>query len=92
MWFLDLWERPVDVILRVENLDDDLKWFVREFGLKTNPDRKRSIPHLNRHDRRLDKEVLLHPSDVSKLVEGYLKQDYICLQYPFPDIHNVSLY
>ena len=93
MWFIDLWEDPINYVVRFEDLDNQFSELVKTLDLQTNPERS-VIPHANQKQGRQEPQaqVLLHPRDVSKLVEGYLKQDYICLQYEFPDIHNVSLY
>lgn len=97
MWFIDLWPHPINRVLRLENLDEELKKMQEYFGLKGKSDvvgyanvaegRRKSSPAL---EGAVPPSGTYHPRDVAKLVNGYLKQDYECLQYPKPDINGVT--
>lgn len=89
MWFLELAPRPLDRVLRLEGLANDLPELLRTFPL-VGPDNA-SLPAAlpprhNTAEGNFDTRTLrtASPSGVA-LALRYLAQDYACLGYPLPE-------
>lgn len=95
MWFIDLWPHAIDYIIHLENLDVELMEMEAYLPLKT-----KTMGHFNKREGRGSEQSVAElppsgtydPSDVAKLVNEYLKQDYECLGYPKPNIHGIKFW
>ncbi len=87
-WFLELLNRPIDRVLRLESLEADLKVLLRDLPLldPRNETLKPSLPpKQNTVEGNFDTRTLLRtsPRGVQKALM-YLRQDYECLGYEVP--------
>jgi len=89
-WFIELLERPIDRVLRLERLEEDLALLLRDFPLLDphNHTLSASLPsRANTVEGNFDTLTLLRTSPRGiRNALAYLRQDYACLGYEAPVI------
>ena len=87
MWFIEMYPQPINFVLHVESLVKDIALFRRYLPVKLP-----SVPprHMNSHEGAKSpgylepRELIAAAPSAIKMALEYLRQDYVCLQYPFP--------
>ncbi|KAJ8603612.1 hypothetical protein CTAYLR_004842 [Chrysophaeum taylorii] len=87
MWFLEQFSWLFDFILHLENLDAEVHELAKYLPLKV-VNQGHKLPKNNVKEGPIDpaRFLVTAPDACQKIVDHYLYQDYVCLQYPKPTI------
>jgi len=89
MWFIEMYPQPINFVLHAETLEKDIGLLRRHL-----PVRLPSVPpgHRNSHEGAKSPgfmephELIAAAPSTIKMALEYLRQDYVCLQYPIPSM------
>ena len=89
MWFIEMNPQPINFVLHVESLEEDINILRRYLPVTLPPG---SPTHQNSVEGSMrpgflkpDEYIEGAPSAIQMVLE-YLNQDYVCLQYPIPNV------
>jgi len=97
MWFIEMYPQPINFVLHVESLEEDIKILRRYLPVTLplgSPTHKNSVEGSKEPGFLKSDEYIKSAPAAIQMVLEYLRQDYVCLQYPIPntEIHmNRSL-
>ena len=93
MWFIEMYPQPINFVLHVETLEADLNRLRRYLPvvLPPGPPTHENAAEGSALPGYLKPEDYIKgaPSAIFRVVK-YLNQDYVCLQYPLPEIRITS--
>mmetsp|Transcript_24358 Transcript_24358/g.54927 ORF Transcript_24358/g.54927 Transcript_24358/m.54927 type:complete len:412 (+) Transcript_24358:193-1428(+) len=95
MWFIEMYPRRIDFVLRLEKLEADLallKVHIPAISLPAGPPIHRNVNSTTSHapGGLRPSELKRAAPDAIGVILEYLKQDYACLGYPNPDLRNFT--
>jgi len=93
MWFIEMYPQPINLVLHVESLEEDLN-ILRRYHPVSLPPKPPTAPKNAAEGSKLP--GYLEPSELIKgassaiiMALDYLHHDNVCLQYPEPTVDSL---